>query len=85
MYAVLIVIAELRTPDVGNMNDVPETKLARPRFQNDLILAVRDGQLFRNLLRAIWAIVVDDNHLPGETTTLLHNAHVSGNKKKETF
>jgi hypothetical protein len=62
------------------MNDAPETKLARPWFQDDLILAVRDSQLFRNLLRAIWAIVVNDNHLPGETTTLLHNAHVR--KKK---
>jgi hypothetical protein len=63
-------------PDAG-LDDVPETKLARSRFQDDLILSVRGSQLPRDLLCAIWAVVVDDDHLPGELTTLLHNAHIS--------
>jgi hypothetical protein len=28
-------------------------------------------------LCAIWAVVVDDNHLPGKVTTYFHKTHVS--------
>jgi small nuclear ribonucleoprotein (snRNP)-like protein len=43
------------------------------RFKDDLVLAVGGSQLPCNILRAIWAVVVDDNHLPGEVTILLHH------------
>jgi len=43
-----------------------KTELASARFQNDLVLAVGSSQLPRDLLRAIRAVVVDDNHLPVE-------------------
>jgi len=59
-----------RTPKVEG---VPEAKLASAWFKNDLVLAVGGSQLPRNLLSTIRAVVVDDDHLPGEVTIHLHH------------
>jgi hypothetical protein len=56
---------------------VPEAKLPSARLKNDLVLAVGGSQLPRNLLSTIRAVVVDDNHLPGEVTIHLH-PYISG-------
>jgi hypothetical protein len=55
---------------------VPESKFPCARFKDDLVLAVGGSQLPCNILRAIWAVVVDDNHLPGEVTILHHTSAV---------
>lgn len=43
-------------------------ELALEHTTHNLVLAVRLGQLPRNVLRAIWARVVDDDDLPVEAT-----------------
>lgn len=77
MYAVLVLNIEHRPPSFNNKDGVPETKLASARFENDLVVAVRSSQLPCDVLCAIRAIVVDDNHLPGKVTTCFHETHIS--------
>jgi hypothetical protein len=73
MYAVLV--SNPRASD--NKDSVPETKLTSARFKNDLVVAVCSSQLLCDVLCAIRAIVVDDNHLPGKVTTYFHKTHIS--------
>jgi hypothetical protein len=78
MYAVLEYPTLRINPLASNNEDgVPETKLASARFKNDLVIAVCSSQLLCDVLCAIRAIVVDDNHLPSKVTTYFHKAHVS--------
>jgi len=81
MYAVLFDVEQLKgEPRTGRgcihcAEYVPETELARAWFENDLVLAVGGSQLPCDLLRAIRTVVVDDDHLPSEVTTLLQTTH----------
>lgn len=77
MYAVLVLNAEHRPPRFKQQNGVPETKLAGARFKNDFVVAVYSSQLSCDILCAIRAIIVDDNHLPGKVTTYFHKIYMS--------
>ena len=72
IYAVLVYDLELDLRASNSNDGVPETKLTSARFKNDLVVAVGSSQLLCDVLRAIRAIVVDDNHLPGKVTTYFH-------------
>lgn len=64
--------------------DVPQAELARAWFEDDLVLAVSGSQLPCDLLRTIRTVVVDNDHLPGEVTTLFHKPHISGSPRART-
>ena len=78
MYAVLtyaLSLLECMESTVANAISLPESQLASAWFQDDLVFAVGGCQLPRDLLRAVGAVVVNDNHLPCELTTLSHHEY----------
>ena len=83
MYAVLFDVKQVkgepgRAGTRVHWADVPEAEFARAWFENDLVLAVGGSQLPCDLLRTIRTVVVDDDHLPSEVTTLFQNHTSAG-------
>jgi hypothetical protein len=71
----IVKVSRDNRPECQSEEGIPEAKLASARFKHDLVLTVGGSQLPGNLLSTIRAVVVDDDHLPGETTIHLRHTH----------